>query len=138
MAEEEEESLGQEEDSLEVEEDSEGDVLEQEELEEEDSVPPRTVSLRRVSRTTRTYSSMREYSDSEQETLLKMICWNRYMMHSYNFYQHYIEATGDPTDVMCVVPDLIIAGGLLLGHFPPITDTPNTNTLLTTLSTHGI
>ena len=43
MAEEEEESLGQEEDSLEVEEDSEGDVLEQEELEEEDSVPPRTV-----------------------------------------------------------------------------------------------
>ena len=86
MAEEEEESLGQEEDSLEVEEDSEGDVLEdQEELEEEDSVPPRTVSLRRVSRTTRTYSSMREYSDSEQETLLKMICWNRYMMHSYQF-----------------------------------------------------
>ena len=83
MAEEEEESLGQEEDSLEVEEDSEGDVLEQEE--EEDSVPPRTVSLRRVSRTTRTYSSMREYSDSEEETLLKMICWNRYMMHSYQF-----------------------------------------------------
>ena len=71
MAEEEEESLGQEEDSLEVEEDSEGDVLEQEELEEEDSVPPRTVSLRRVSRTTRTYSSMREYSDSEQKTLLE-------------------------------------------------------------------
>ena len=85
MAEEEEESLGQEEDSLEVEEDSEGDVLEQEELEEEDSVPPRTVSLRRVSRTTRTYSSMREYSDSEQKTLLKMICWIRYMMHSYQF-----------------------------------------------------
>ena len=88
MAEEEEESLGQEEDSLEVEEDSEGDVLEQEELEEleeEDSVPPRTVSLRRVSRTTRTYSSMPEYSDSEQETLLKIICWNRYMMHSYQF-----------------------------------------------------
>ena len=85
MAEEEEESLGQEEDSLEVEEDSEGDVLEQEELEEEVSVPRRTVSLRRVSRTTRTYSSMREYSDSEQETLLKMICWNRYMMHSYRF-----------------------------------------------------
>ena len=84
MAEEEEESLGQEEDSLEVEEDSEGDVLEQEEL-EEDSVPPRTVSLRRVSRTTRTYSSMQEYSDSEKETLLKMICWNRYMMHSYQF-----------------------------------------------------
>ena len=85
MPEEEEESLGQEEDSLEVEEDSEGDVLEQEEEEEEDSVPPRTVSLRRVSRTTRTYSSMREYSDSEQKTLLKMICWNRYMMHSYQF-----------------------------------------------------
>ena len=81
MAEEEEESLGQEEDSLEVEEDSEGDVLEQEEV----SVPPRTALLRRVSRTTRTYSSMREYSDSEEETLLKMICWNRYMMHSYQF-----------------------------------------------------
>ena len=81
----EEESLGQEEDSLEVEEDSEGDVLEEEELEEEVSVPPRTALLRRVSRTTRTYSSMREYSDSEQETLLKMICWNRYMMHSYQF-----------------------------------------------------
>ena len=71
MAEEEEESLGQEEDSLEVEEDSEGDVLEQEEEEEEDSVPPRTVSLRRVNRTTRTYSSMPEYSDSEQKTLLE-------------------------------------------------------------------
>ena len=86
MPEEEEESLVEEEDSLEVEEDSEGDVLEQEELEEEeDSVLPRTVSLRRVSRTTRTYSSMPEYSDSEEETLLKMICWNIFMMHSYQF-----------------------------------------------------
>ena len=77
MPEEEEESLVEEEDSLEVEEDSEGDVLEQEELEveeEEDSVPARTVSLRRVSRTTRTYSSMPEYSDSEEETLLKIMC----------------------------------------------------------------
>ena len=142
MPEEEEESLVEEEDSLEVEEDLEGDVLEQEELEEEeDSVLPRTVSLRRVSRTTRTYSSMPEYSDSEEETLLKMICWNIFMMHSYQFlsilYRSHCPAhPGDPCAVLRVVPDPIIAGGLLLGHAPPSQTLPIPIPIpVTTLST---